>query len=216
MLAPCMLALWAVASGPPAGAAPRVGMVEAGTLGRLLEIQRVYVDRFAGGESALQIRDMIISSLQAARLFILTENEATADAFLRGSAEDLIFTETYAAADDLSVRASAATGSNPDRTARDRRSRSASVGVGERESTRLAERKHEATASLRLVSKEGDILWSTTQHSLGAKFRSAGEDVAEKVARELLKAYSAARDIGKSKINQEIAPTANPPEEAGW
>jgi hypothetical protein len=65
--------------------------------------------------------------------------------------------------------------------------------VGEQESTRIAERKHEATASVRLVSKDGDVLWSTTQESLGAKFRGASADVADKVTRQLLKDYDAAR-----------------------
>ena len=60
------------------------------------------------------------------------------------------------------------------------------VTVGEQESTRIAERKHEATAAVRLVSKDGDVLWSTTQESLGAKFRGASADVADKITRQLL------------------------------
>ena len=34
-------------------------------------------------------------------------------------------------------------------------------------------RKHEAAAALRLVARDGDVLWSTTQESLGATFISA-------------------------------------------
>jgi hypothetical protein len=37
------------------------------------------------------------------------------------------------------------------------------------------------------------VLWSTTQESLGAKFRGASADVAGKVTRQLLKDYEAAR-----------------------
>jgi hypothetical protein len=160
---------------------------------RLLEIQRVFVDRLGGGETASQIRDMIIGSLQSGKLFVITEKEERADAVLRGSAEDLVFTDVYSSSDSLNARASAGTGSNPDKEAADRRSRSGSLTVGEQESTRLAERKHEATASVRLVSKDGDVLWSTTQESLGAKFRGASADVADKVTRQLLKDYEAAR-----------------------
>lgn len=163
------------------------------TAGRLLEIRRVFVDRLGGGETASQIRDMLISSLQSGKLFVITEKEERADAFLRGSAEDLVFTDVHSSSDSLNARASASLGSDPDKEAANRRSRSGSVTVGEQESTRIAERKHEATASVRLVSKDGDVLWSTTQESLGAKFRGASADVAEKVTRQLLKDYDAAR-----------------------
>lgn len=169
--------------------------IEAETLARLIDIRRVYVDRLGGGDPAAQMRDMIISSLQSAKLFVITEDEARADAFLRGSAEDLIFTDTYSSSDSLNARVSAGTGSNPDRSVEDRRSRSASVTVGENESTRIAERKHEATASVRLVGKDGDVLWSTTQESLGAKFRGASADVAEKITKQLVKDYEAARTL---------------------
>lgn len=182
--------------------APDVELEQATTL-RLLEVRRVYVDRLTGGETAAQLRDMIIASLQNAKLFILTENPDKADAFLRGSAEDLIFTDTYSSSDSLSARVSSSVGSNPDRTASDRRSRYAGVSVGEQESVRLAERKHEATASVRLVSRDGDVLWSTTQESMGAKFRGASADVADKVTRQLQRDLEAARQLRKSlDINQ--------------
>lgn len=67
--------------------------------------------------------------------------------------------------------------------------------MGDQESTRIAERKHEATAAVRLVSKEGDVLWSTTQGSLGAKFRGASADVAEKITRQLLRDYDSAKKL---------------------
>src|SRR5437870_2030994 len=40
----------------------------------LLAIKRVYVDRLTGGETAAQMRDLIIGSLQSAKLFVITEN----------------------------------------------------------------------------------------------------------------------------------------------
>ena len=53
------------------------------TVVRLLEIRRVFVDRLGGGETASQIRDMIIGSLQSGKLFVITEKEERADAVLR-------------------------------------------------------------------------------------------------------------------------------------
>jgi hypothetical protein len=58
--------------------------------------------------------------------------------------------------------------------------------LGENESSSVKERKHEAMASVRLVNKEGDVVWSTTQESTGAKFRGATADVADKITRQLL------------------------------
>jgi hypothetical protein len=180
---------------PPPAEAATADVRPDEALVRLLDVRRVFVDRLGGGEVAAQIRDMIITSLQASKLFIITENESRADAFLRGSAEDLIFTDAYASSDGVNGRAYAGVGSNPDRNATNRRSRSLGVTVGENESTRIEERKHEATASVRIVGKDGDVLWSTTQESAGGKFRGAGADVADKVARQLLKDYEEARRL---------------------
>lgn len=167
---------------------------------KILNVRRVFVDRFGGGETAVQLRDMIIHSLQSTKLFVITENEERADAFLRGSAEDLIFTDTFSSSESLNARTSIGAGANPDRSASDRRSRYGGVSIGENESTRTAERKHEAAASIRLVSRDGDVIWSTTQESLGAKFRGASADVAEKIAKQLLHDYERAR---KSRHPQE-------------
>jgi len=41
-------------------------------------------------------------------------------------------------------------------------------------------------ATVRLVNKDGDVIWSTTQESLGGKFRGASADVADKVMRQLI------------------------------
>jgi hypothetical protein len=71
--------------------------------------------------------------------------------------------------------------------------------VGEHESTRIAERKHEATASVRLVTKDGDVIWSTIEESTGGKFRGASADVADKIARKLAMAYERARKADPSR-----------------
>jgi hypothetical protein len=39
---------------------------------------------------------------------------------------------------------------------------------------------------VRLVSSDGDVLWSTTQESKGAKYKGATADAAEKAVKELL------------------------------
>ena len=58
--------------------------------------------------------------------------------------------------------------------------------AGESESHHTRERKHEAfMRSVRLCNKDGDVLWSTTQESLGGKFRGASADVAAKIAHQI-------------------------------
>ncbi len=165
------------------------------SLAQLITVRRVYVDRLTGGETAAQIRDMIVSSLQAARLFVLTENPDRADAFLRGSAEDLVFTDTFSSSEGLSARGSVSAGSSQNRSSASRRYGSVAASVGEQESVRIAERKHEASAAVRLVNKEGDVIWSATQESQGSKFRGASADVADKITRQLLADYERARKL---------------------
>jgi len=153
---------------------------------QLPSVTRVYVEKFGGGESAAQLRDMIIASVQKLKVFVLTESPDRADAVLRGSGEDLVFTDVFQSGDSITARAglSLGRGSSYARSGRD------SIGlqgsVGENENMRIQERKHEASASVRLVNRGGDVIWSTTQESQGAKFRSASADVADKVARQLL------------------------------
>src|SRR5450432_2004301 len=64
-------------------------------LAQIAGVKRVYVDRLTGGETAAQMRDLIIGSLQGSKLFVLTENADRADAFLRGAAEDLVYTDDF-------------------------------------------------------------------------------------------------------------------------
>ena len=164
--------------------------IETHHLTQLLTIRRVFVDRLTGGETASQMRDMLISSLQNARLFVITENEERSDAVLRGSGEDLVFTNTHDSSESVSVRGN--TGRSG--TSRDR-GLYGGFGLGESESSRETERRHEAVAAVRLVNKDGDVIWSTTQESMGGKFRGASADVADKVVRTLREDYERARGL---------------------
>ena len=167
---------------------------------QLLTVRRIHVEKMGGGEPAQHVRDMLISSLQRSGVFLLTENPERADAILRGSAEDLVFTDTFQSSESLNARVSAglpagASGAKSNRSY-------LSAGVGESESTRIAERKHEAAAAVRLVNREGDVIWSTTQESLGAKFRGASADVADKITRQLVEDFKRARqDRGLAPVN---------------
>lgn len=161
---------------------------------QLLTIKRVYVDRLTGGETAAQMRDLIISSLNNSRLFILTENPDRADMVLHGAAEDLIFTDFFSSSEGLNMRGSANSSSGVGSSTRyngagsgydTRSSRGVSMGVGDENSLTTKDRQHEAIATVRLVNKDGDVVWSTTQESTGARFHGASADVADKIAHAL-------------------------------
>ena len=69
------------------------------------------------------------------------------------------------------------------------------MGAGISEGRRDAQRRHEASAAVRLVNKDGDVIWSTTQESLGGKFRGASADVADKITRKLTEDLERARRL---------------------
>jgi len=160
------------------------------TPARIAAVQRIFVDRLSGGETAAQIRDMIVSSLQGTGLFVITENPERADAMLRGSAEDLIYTDTFSSNEGLNARANmGGLGSSSS----SRSGAYAGAGVGDNDSTHISERRHEAAGAVRLVDKNGDVIWATTQESRGGKFRGASADVAYKITRQLVEDYERAK-----------------------
>ncbi len=99
---------------------------------QILTLKRVYVDKLTGGETAAQMRDLIISSLQGAKLFVLTENPERADAILRGAAEDLVYTDTFQSSEGVDLRGAIGTGSRSTRTSSGGIGRGISAGVRER------------------------------------------------------------------------------------
>src|SRR5580704_10409192 len=102
---------------------------------QLLGVKRIYVDRLTGGETAAQMRDLIITSLHGSKLYVLTENPERADAVLRGAAEDLIYTDQFQSSDSVDLRSDVSTSGRSNRTYSGSRSGSISVGVGDKDST---------------------------------------------------------------------------------
>jgi hypothetical protein len=205
MLIPIILAFAAFET-PPAPAVPSaIAKADEGILQQLFTVRRIFVDRLSGGDTAVQMRDMIISSLENSKLFVITENQERADAVLRGSAEDLVFTDVHSSSDSVHAQAnfSLSSGqtygstSRSGSSSRDQRSQSNGVNVGDSESSHSAERKHEAMAAVRLVNKDGDVIWSTTQESFGGKFRGSSADVADKITKKLLEDYDRAKKLKK-------------------
>ena len=202
---PWLMGLLLAATGDPVNPpkpAPDAPDVEQANLRQLLTVRRVFVDRLGGGETAAQMRDMVIASLQNSKLFAVTENQERADAILRGSAEDLVFNDVHTSSDSINAHSSIGTSNTNDVGAirggsrsYDRNSRNIGLGVGESESSHSVERRHEANAAVRLVNKDGDVIWSTTQESTGGKFRGSSADVADKITARLREDYERAKKL---------------------
>jgi hypothetical protein len=197
----CVLAAIAAAEtiGPATLPAKNETAIEETDLRQLLKIHRLFVDRLSGGETAAQMRDLLVSALENSKLFVITENQERADVFLRGTAEDLVFTDVHNTSEEVNARTNLATS----RSARSggnygvgsSQSITGGLGVGNSESSHIEERKHESVAAVRLVNKDGDVIWSTTQESQGAKFHRASTDVADRIAKKLVSDYERARNL---------------------
>jgi hypothetical protein len=166
---------------PDTGASPGVDSI--------LDVKRIYVGPLTGGAEAAALRDLIIASINSTNLFILTDKEERADAILKGAADDHSFTDTFNFHEGSASHESVTAGSRYSNLG----VISGSAGVAENETHQSKERKHEAYATVRLCNKDGDVLWSTTQESLGGKFRGASADVAAKIAHQITLDYERAR-----------------------
>jgi hypothetical protein len=168
----------------------------------LPSLKRVYVDRLVGNETADRIREVLVASLHNSKLFIITEDVERADATLKGTADEQVYTDQYQSSDGADMHVGVGTGTRTIRTT-GVGARGIAVGVGDNESASIHEHKHEAMASVRLVSRAGDVIWSTTQESEGGKFKGAGADVAEKVTKRLIEDMAKAKQTGSAEARHE-------------
>ncbi len=160
----------------------------------LARVKRIYVDQLGGGQMSDQMQDMITAAIQSTGLFTVTENRERADAILKGSGDEKVFSDSHSSSDSIGFHTGAGSGSSTaGRNASSSGRQYGTAGISENESSKSDERKREAVASVRLVDTDGDVIWSTTQESQGAKFRGSMADVADKVAKKLAEETKAAR-----------------------
>ena len=171
------------------------------------EITRVYVDVLAGGAQADQMRDMLIGVLQQSGLFAITENPERADAVLKGSADDQTYMQEHSTSDSVGFNAGEASGTRSAVSIGTSSSSNKSLhaGINQSDSSHIQERHHEAFASVRLVNGVGDVIWSTTQESGGAKFRGAMADVADKIGHRLIDETKKARELATAAKSSPLA-----------
>src|SRR5271170_3216038 len=161
----------------------------------LSKVHRIYIAILTGGDAALQLRDLLMTSLHNSKQFVITEDEDKADATLKGAGDDDVFTDTFQSSEGINAHTQISSGSSEGlrNYANSSSNRSGGLTIGENDSRRDEQRKHEAIATVRLVSKDGDVIWSATAESMGAKFMGASADVADKIAKRLVTDYKTAK-----------------------
>ena len=138
---------------------------------KLLNVKRIYVESFGDDEESKSLQAMVINALDESKRFIVTENKDKADAILKGRSAEKTSQEVHATAE--------ATGEANG-------GRHSGQAMAIQDSKLSTQTIHEARLAVRLVSQDGDVIWSTTQESQGAKFKSSSADVADKVVKQLL------------------------------
>ncbi len=161
----------------------------------LATVQRVFIDHLGPALGADEIHDMLAATFARQHLFIVTDTEERADAILRGTASDLIYQEEHESNDSINAHAQASDGHSGYYGGS--ANKSTGLSIGETEHSRNTERVHEALAAVRLVNRDGDVLWATSQESRGAKFRGSSADVADKIAHDLASEMRRARADAK-------------------
>lgn len=172
--------LAAIAAGQQPATAPVAPALP--SVGSLSQVHRIYVEGLTGKQDGT-LRDLIIASLASTGLFTVTDNPDRADAILRGAADDRTHEDVLDISEGTSARQNG--GRSSSGSSYSRAGSFGGLSISDSQSHHSRELKHNAFAALRLCNRDGDVLWSTTQESSGAKFRGAGADVAEKVARQL-------------------------------
>jgi hypothetical protein len=156
---------------------------------QLAAVRTIHVEPL-GGADAGAIGDLLVAAIHRSRLFVLTENPDAADAFLRGSAEDLIYQDYQRYRASLTARGGV---SASRRESGESQANASNFGVGDMEESTRRERAHEALAAVRLVLRDGTVVWAAAHESNGAKFKGAAADVADKAADDLARAVREAR-----------------------
>jgi curli biogenesis system outer membrane secretion channel CsgG len=187
VLLPCPAAL-PQSVGPGATTPKPAPDIRSELFAKLLNVKRIYVESFGDDEIAKSLQAMVINALDESKRFIVTENKEKADAILRGRSVEKSSQEVHATGEGTAV-ATAAAGHSASVSPFGGSAHGGFAGkaMGIDDSKLSTETINDARLAVRLVSQDGDVIWSTTQESRGAKFKGASADVAHKVVKQLLR-----------------------------
>ena len=154
----------------------------------LLKIKRIYVDSFGDDPISKEMQSMIVTALVNSKRFVVTENRDRADAVLKGTALEKTSQELHAYGESTAV-GSAHGGGHSSSTSL---GASSSGGFSAHnaaisDSSTNTETIDRARIAIRLVNADGDVIWTTTQESQGAKYKGAGADAADLCVKQLMR-----------------------------
>ncbi len=157
----------------------------------LLKVKRIYVESFGDDIISKELQSMIVSSLVTTKRFKVTENRERADAILKGVALEKTSQELHAYGEATSVGGASGGGHSEISGSGGTISGSSSGGfvarhMGTSDSSVNTETVNEARVAIRLVNPDGDVIWTSTQESKGAKYKGASADVADRCVKQLL------------------------------
>jgi curli biogenesis system outer membrane secretion channel CsgG len=132
----------------------------------LLKVRRIFVEDFGDDAVSKQIHGMLVTGLTDSKRFVVTDNRDRADAVLKGTAVETVSQELFTYGEGTSTG---------------RR------GPAIEDSATKTQTVHNARLAVRLVNRDGDVLWASSQESKGAKYKGASADVADKIVKQLLR-----------------------------
>jgi curli biogenesis system outer membrane secretion channel CsgG len=179
----------------------------------LLKVKRIYVDSFGDDVISRELQSMIVSSLVATKRLKVTENRDKADAILKGVALEKSSQEVHAYGEGTSV-GTAGGGSHSEISGAGGVISGSSNGgfaaqhMGISDSSVNTETINEARVAVRLVNPDGDVIWTSTQESKGAKYKGASADVADKCVKQLIRDLDKLEKPSGTAVPTAAAPTA--------
>jgi len=155
---------------------------------RLAQIKRVCVQNFGADVLGQQAQEIIIAKLFESKKFSLTEDCDRADFIMKGSVAERtsLLSRSESEGFGFATSGSASQSSRSGGTGSSSSVSGASSGSAH-ESLSSSEAKTEAVVTLRIVDKDGEIIWATIQESPTGKSKGAITLAAEQVVRRLLR-----------------------------
>lgn len=134
---------------------------------RFAKIKRIYVESLGNDSISKQMEALLVDSLTSSNRFIVTENKEHADAILKGVATEQTDHELHSTREGTVVGNLRALG-------------------GISDASTSTETIRHAHLAVRLVSPDGDVLWSTEKESTGGKYKGPAADVADQAIKQML------------------------------
>jgi curli biogenesis system outer membrane secretion channel CsgG len=169
--------------------------MESETATELMKVRRIFVESFGDDATSKQPHDMLITSLSESKRFIVTENKEKADAIFKGSGLEKTSQEYHAISEAAAAGGASgghagsidgtASGGNASITGSSHGSFHSSSAAAA-ESHASTNTVNDARRAVRLVSLDGDVIWTASKESKGAKYKGSSADVADQIVKQLI------------------------------